>query len=68
MGIIADRFKAQLDEMKARHAQTDREIAVLKREVDESLAALIASTDELLKNWVQLPRYLYLGFFVSIFT
>lgn len=50
MGIIADRFKAQLDEMKVRHAQTDREIAVLKREVDESLAALLASTDELLKN------------------
>ena len=32
MGIISDRIGAQLAEMRARHAQTDREIAELKRE------------------------------------
>ena len=30
MGMIADRLRARLDEMAARHAQTDREIAELK--------------------------------------
>lgn len=30
MGLIADKLRARLDEMAARHAQTDREIAELK--------------------------------------
>ena len=32
MGIISDRIGAQLAEMRAKHAQTDREIADLKQE------------------------------------
>ena len=32
MGIISDRIGAQLAEMRAKHAQTDREIADLKQQ------------------------------------
>lgn len=32
MGLIADKLRARLDEMAARHAQTDREIAELRIE------------------------------------
>ena len=50
MGMIADQLRARLDEMKARHAETDREIAVIKRDLDGQLASLIASTDALLRD------------------
>ena len=50
MGMIADQLRANLDAMKARHAETDREIAVIKRDLDSQLAELIASTDALLKD------------------
>jgi hypothetical protein len=50
MGMIADQLRANLDAMKARHAETDREIAVIKRDLDSQLADLIADTDALLRD------------------
>ena len=32
MGLVSDTFKRRIDEMKARHEQTDREIAELIRD------------------------------------
>lgn len=43
MGRIADRLKAQLNEMAARHAETDREIDQLKREATAARARLDAA-------------------------
>ena len=47
MGILAQSMRARLDEMKARHAQTDREIAELKRQAAEALAHWQATADAL---------------------
>ena len=50
MGMIADQLRARLDEMKARHAEADREIATIRQDVTDELTRLIDSTDELLKD------------------
>ena len=47
MGIISDRIGAQLAEMRARHAQTDREIAVLKREAQAAFERWKQAADAL---------------------
>ncbi len=47
MGQISDRLKAQLSEMQARHAQTDREIAKHIEESYRLLDEMNASLDEL---------------------
>ena len=44
MGVIADRLRAQLSEMKARHAETDRIVQETIAEAHE----LIAETESLL--------------------
>ena len=44
MGVIADRLRAQLSEMKARHAETDR----LVKETIAEARELIAETEALL--------------------
>ena len=44
MGVIADRLRAQLSEMKARHAETDR---LVQRTIAEA-QELIAETEALL--------------------
>ena len=47
MGIIADRLRARIDEMKARHAETDREIAILKVEAEAAFQAWQQAADAL---------------------
>ena len=37
MGVLADQFKARLTEMKARHAETDRQLEAARQEVYKSL-------------------------------
>lgn len=37
MGMIANQLKAQLADMKARHAETDRKVASLIEEAHEAL-------------------------------
>jgi len=43
MGMIADRLRAQLNEMKARHAASDAETARLRAEVSRDLKRLDAA-------------------------
>ena len=40
MGVLSDSFRARLDEMRERHAQTDREIAVHRDRCFELLAEI----------------------------
>lgn len=47
MGIIADHLRARIDEMKARHAETDREIAILKAEAEAAFQAWQQAADDL---------------------
>ena len=47
MGIIADSFKARIDEMKARHAQTDRELIEARDRVLKAMEALREAADDL---------------------
>ncbi len=47
MGSISDRFKKQFAEMQIRHAETDRQIAVMIAEAHEALDELKESTAEL---------------------
>lgn len=47
MGILADSFRARIDEMRARHQETDREIAILKAEAEEAFQAWQATADAL---------------------
>ena len=47
MGVLADHFKAQLTEMRARHAETDRELEQLQRECWELLAAVTEAQEAL---------------------
>ena len=42
MGVISDAFKAQIDEMRERHAQTDRELIAARDAVFRSLAEIKA--------------------------
>ena len=37
MGVVSDSFKARLDEMRARHAETDRRLAESRARVFETL-------------------------------
>lgn len=47
MGIIADHFKAQLTEMRARHAETERELDQLQRECWDLFAAVTEAHEAL---------------------
>ena len=47
MGILSDRIGAQLAEMRARHAQTDREIADMKREAQAAFERWTQAADAL---------------------
>ena len=47
MGVLSDRLGARLAEMRARHAQTDREIAVMKRVAEAAFTAWQQSADAL---------------------
>ena len=40
MGVISDQFKRDLDEMRARHAVTERQLAESRERVFESLRKL----------------------------
>ena len=46
MGIIADRLKSRLDEMRERHAQSDRELLEARERVYQALDRLKAAADE----------------------
>ena len=47
MGLIANRLKAQLDEMRTRHAATDREINRLREQAWQDFRALEAAQEAL---------------------
>ena len=40
MGITADRFRAEIEEMKARHAETDRRIQTTIDRMDKTIARI----------------------------
>ena len=40
MGILADTFRARLDDLKARGAETDRLVAEARQACDEALAEM----------------------------
>ena len=40
MGVLADQFKARLDEMRARHAESDRQLLEARDRVYKSLDKL----------------------------
>lgn len=46
MGVLADGFKARLDEMRTRHAETDRQLLEARNRVYESLAEMRRIIDE----------------------
>lgn len=46
MGMIADQLKARLDEMRERHAQTDRELLAARERCYQALDQLKAAADE----------------------
>ena len=46
MGIISDQLKARLDEMRERHAQTDRELLEARERCYQALDRLKAAADE----------------------
>lgn len=47
MGILADSFRARINEMKARHEQTDRELTAAREEVLKALAKMQDAADGL---------------------
>ena len=47
MGVLSDRLGAQLAEMRTRHAQTDREIAVMKRDAEVAFTRWQQAADAL---------------------
>ena len=47
MGILADSLRARLDEMRTRHAETDRQIAIAKAEAEEAFRAWQRAADAL---------------------
>ena len=47
MGVLSNRLGDRLAEMRARHAETDREIAVIKREAEAAFTAWQRSADAL---------------------
>ena len=50
MGIISDQLKARLDEMRERHAQTDRELQQARERCFEALDRLKAVADEIAES------------------
>ena len=50
MGILSDRLKARLDEMRELHAQTERELLESRKRVFEALDRLKATADELAED------------------
>ena len=50
MGIISDQFKARLDEMRERHAQTDRELLEARERCYSALDRLKAAADEFIED------------------
>ena len=50
MGMIADRLRQQLTEMRERHAETDRELAEAREDVYRSLDALSRSWEALAED------------------
>jgi hypothetical protein len=50
MGTISDRLKARLDEMRERHAQSDRELLESRKRVFEALDRLKATADEFIDD------------------
>ncbi len=42
MGVISDQLKARLDEMRVRHAETDRQVAESREQAYEALAKMQA--------------------------
>ena len=47
MGMISDRLKAQLAEMQARHAETDRKVAAMIAEAHEAFNEIAIAQGEL---------------------
>ena len=50
MGIISDRLKARLDEMRERHAQSDRELLEARERCYAALNRLKAAADEFIDD------------------
>lgn len=50
MGIISDRLKARLHEMRERHAQSDRELLEARERCYQALDRLKAVADELIDD------------------
>ena len=50
MGIISDRLKARLHEMRERHAQSDRELLEARERCYQALDRLKAAADELIDD------------------
>ena len=50
MGILSDRLKARLDEMRELHAQSERELQESRKRVFEALDRLKATADELAED------------------
>ena len=46
MGTLSDQFKARLDEMRERHAQSDRELLEARERCHQALDRLKAAADE----------------------
>ena len=54
MGSLADSLRTRLNDMRARHAETDRQIAIAKAEAEEAFRAWQRAADALddeLANW-----------------
>ena len=50
MGIISDQLKARLDEMRERHAQSDRELLEARERCYQALDRLKATADQLAED------------------
>ena len=50
MGILSDRLKARLDEMRELHAQSERELQESRKRVFEALDRLKATADQLAED------------------
>ena len=51
MSIIADRLRARIDAMQARHADEMAELNKAREETEKALSRLIESTDRLLDEF-----------------
>ncbi len=50
MGIISDQLRARLDEMRERHAQSDRELLEARERCYQALDRLKAAADEFIDD------------------